>query len=66
MVEATGGVSASEAYQDFEKKNNRFVNMLSDNVRPYNSLLIDKRIETFADRGLKALRNRSVTKRIAK
>jgi hypothetical protein len=66
MVEATGGVSASEAYQDFEKKNNRFVNMLSDNVRPIHSLIIDKRIETFADRGLKALRNRSVTKRIAK
>ena len=30
MVE---GVSASEAYQEFEKRNNRFVNMLTDNVR---------------------------------
>jgi hypothetical protein len=42
MVEATGSVSASEAYQDFEKKNNRFVNMLSDNVRPIHSLILIK------------------------
>ena len=33
MVEATASVSASEAYQEFEKRNNRFVNMLTDNVR---------------------------------
>jgi hypothetical protein len=32
MVEALGSVSASEAYQEFEKRNNRFVNMLTDNV----------------------------------
>lgn len=30
MVESV--VSATEAYQEFEKRNNRFVNMLSDNV----------------------------------
>jgi len=30
MVE--GVVSASEAYQEFEKRNNRFVNMLTDTV----------------------------------
>ena len=29
MVES---VSASEAYQEFEKRNNRFLNMLADNV----------------------------------
>ena len=29
MVES---VSASEAYQEFEKRNNRFLNMLTDNV----------------------------------
>ena len=28
----TSSVSASEAYQEFEKRNNRFVNMLTDNV----------------------------------
>jgi hypothetical protein len=33
MVEPVGSsVSASEAYQEFEKRNNRFVNMLTDNV----------------------------------
>jgi hypothetical protein len=36
MVEATASVSASEAYQEFEKRNNRFVNMLTDNVRKGN------------------------------
>jgi len=30
MVESV--VSATEAYQEFEKRNNRFVNMLTDNV----------------------------------
>ena len=25
-------MSATEAYQEFEKRNNRFVNMLTDNV----------------------------------
>jgi hypothetical protein len=29
MVET---IASSEAYQDFEKRNNRFLNMLSDNV----------------------------------
>lgn len=33
MVEAVGSVSASDAYQEFEKRNNRFVNMLTDNVK---------------------------------
>lgn len=34
MVEPVGSsVSASEAYQEFEKRNNRFVNMLTDNDR---------------------------------
>lgn len=30
MVET---VSSTEAYQEFEKRNNRFLNMLTDNVR---------------------------------
>jgi hypothetical protein len=30
MVES---VSATEAYQEFEKRNNRLINMLADNVR---------------------------------
>jgi len=28
------GISASEEYREFEKRNNRFINMLADNVRP--------------------------------
>jgi hypothetical protein len=35
MVESV--VSATEAYQEFEKRNNRFVNMLTDNVIPHPS-----------------------------
>jgi hypothetical protein len=42
MVE---GISASEEYQEFEKRNNRFINMLADNVSALNSL---SRIGTFA------------------
>jgi hypothetical protein len=34
MVEAAV-VSATEAYQEFEKRNNRFINMLTDNVRKH-------------------------------
>ncbi len=40
MVEATASVSASEAYQEFEKRNNRFVNMLTDNVRKVNVVVL--------------------------
>ena len=35
MVESV--VSATEAYLEFEKRNNRFVNMLADNVIPHTS-----------------------------
>ena len=49
----TSSVSASEAYQEFEKRNNRFVNMLTDNVtyatHPLKSSLF-YRIEIFADK----------------
>ena len=46
MVESV--VSASEAYQEFEKRNNRFVNMLADNVTSINTFIHVNRIETSA------------------
>ena len=49
----TSSVSASEAYQEFEKRNNRFVNMLTDNVtyntHPFKQSLY-YRIEIYADK----------------
>jgi hypothetical protein len=51
MVE--GVVSATEAYQEFEKRNNRFVNMLTDNVTFYTCFIHPDRTETSADKVLR-------------
>jgi hypothetical protein len=66
MVEALGSVSASEAYQEFEKRNNRFVNMLTDNVSYYFALPCIYRIGTSADRGLKDSKSHSMKKKTAR
>jgi hypothetical protein len=47
MVES---VSQTEAYQEFEKRNNRFLNMLTDNVREKTTDCVLYRIETLEDK----------------
>jgi hypothetical protein len=64
MVES---VSASEAYQEFEKRNNRFVNMLAENVSTLSHLTLSTiRTVTCADKGLKASESHSQKRRIQK
>ncbi len=54
MVES---IATSEAYQDFDKKNNRFINMLADNVLLTTLLFSFCRTETSGGRGWKTSGN---------